>query len=104
MKSYLMIVAAAWGAVGVLAAGGGGCDDKSDPTKIEVRQPTEAAGTRVKVEQLGWFADDTSYKGYRRIYLFTDTATGRQYLGVTGVGVDDVGAHKQGKSTVKDER
>jgi len=88
----------------VLLAASDGCESPPDPTKTEVKEPGEAAGTRVTVEKIGWFEDKSAYKGWRRIYLFTDTATGKQYLGVTGVGVSEAGQHKSGRQTVRDER
>jgi hypothetical protein len=87
-----------------------------DPS-IEMRS-TDVSGdrvipnTRIKVERIGIFADGLAYNDRRGVYLITDTETGREYFGVSGIGIQEVATHQQchsnGKSTtcydVEDER
>lgn len=48
---------------------------------------------------------------YRRIdllrlanYIITDTKTGTEYIGVSGIGITETGSHQAGKARVADER
>jgi len=59
---------------------------------------------RVTVERIGVFRDDVAYNATRAIYLITDSATGREFIGVSGVGIAETGSHSSGKTTLSDER
>lgn len=52
---------------------------------------------RFGVEFAGTFQDDTAYENKRRIYILTDKKTNRQYLGVSGVGISEIGATSDGE-------
>lgn len=69
--------------------------DPTDPMPIA----TSSTG-RVKVERIGVFKDDVAYHDRRGIYIITDTKTGTEYIGVSGVGITETGSHYQstGKS------
>lgn len=59
---------------------------------------------RFKVERVGVFKDNLAYNDKRGIYVITDTKTGREYLGVSGIGVSDLASHPSGKVNISDER
>ena len=59
---------------------------------------------RFKVEQVGIFADELAYDNRRGIYIITDTKTGKEFFGVSGIGISELGYHNAGKSNVGDER
>lgn len=59
---------------------------------------------RVAVTRIGVFADDLAYNGRRGIYVLTDTKTGKEYIGVSGVGISELGSHSVGKTVASDER
>lgn len=59
---------------------------------------------RFKVERVGVFKDDLAYDARRGIYILTDTKTGREFVGVSGVGISELGSHQAGKARVSDER
>jgi hypothetical protein len=68
--------------------------------------PTESSGryTMVLVEK---FDDGLAYNGTRGLYVITDTETGREWIGVSGIGISELGSHTNGgkhKHTVEDER
>lgn len=48
---------------------------------------------RVVVERIGVFADDIAFRERRGIYLIRDTVTGVEYIGVSGVGITEIGKH-----------
>lgn len=84
-----------------------GCGDKMES------RPDTASGVKVPVgkfhvERVGKFRDDIAYGGERGIYIVRDDEQGREWIGVSGIGVAERSAHTQtnGKTatTVSDER
>ena len=65
-------------------------------------------GDRVSVERIGVFKDDLAYNERRGVYVIRDKATGREFIGVSGIGITEVGSHAQpaGKVMIRkqDER
>lgn len=88
-----------------------GCEPQNKPQPVaqdvDMPQPIEGKA-RFQVSIVGQFADDFAYRGRRGIYIIKDTETGAEYLGVSGVGVSEVGSHTTGsgrnRRTVQDER
>lgn len=82
-----------------------GCSPEPD-TRLNLVAPER--GGRFTVERVGVIADDLAYNNRRGIYIITDTKTGRELVGVSGVGISEVGSHarQHGKTTVRveDER
>lgn len=64
--------------------------------------------SHVSVQRLAVFEDDLAYNNRRGIYIITDHKTKKSYLGISGIGISEVGSHlvSNGKVTtiVKDER
>lgn len=75
------------------------CDEPvqtDDPMEVKTQAVLNAeGGNRIKVEQLAYFKDDLAYHGWRKVYVVTDTKTGKKYFGVTGVGIAEVGEHTE---------
>lgn len=69
---------------------------------------TEAKGKvtvdEIEIECVGQFDDSRAYGGKRKVFRIRDTKTGAEFIGVTGVGISEVGTHKSGKTTIKEER
>lgn len=59
---------------------------------------------RFKVERVGVFKDTLAYDSRRGLYVITDTKTGQEFLGVSGIGISELGSHQSGKSKLSDER
>lgn len=77
------------------------CTDP-EPTKLP---PQTGGSTRFTVERVGVFTDALAYGDERGIYVIVDTKTGKEYVGVSGVGIAETGSHPAGKSSrVTDER
>ena len=80
------------------------------PSDVELHKviKSEDSDARFRVDQVGEFKDDVAYEGRRKIYEVRDTKTQRLYFGITGVGITEVGEHKEGSGddvrTVRDER
>jgi len=78
-------------------------------TVMQKRQEQSApapvvANKRITVERVDVIYDILAYGEKRGVYIITDTKTGQEYIGVSGIGISEMGAHKSGKSTSKDER
>jgi hypothetical protein len=64
----------------------------------------EKIGERYKIIRVGTFEDDLAYDNKRGIYEIIDTKTGREYFGISGIGITEVGSHSSGNNTIEDER
>ncbi len=76
-----------------------GCGPNTTMPKVET-QPND----RVSVERIGVFEDNMAYNSKRGIYIITDKKTGKEYIGVSGIGITESGSHLAGKIVIKDER
>jgi hypothetical protein len=72
---------------------------KQRATPAEVRD-----NDRIEVTRIGVFQDSLAYNSRRGVYVIRDKQTGREYIGISGVGISEVGSHSSGKATVRDER
>lgn len=76
-------------------------------TEAQASAPTKAdqpdAG-RFVVRRVDVVVDSVAYNGKRGVYVITDTKTGAEFVGVSGVGISELGSHRSGKTTVTDER
>jgi prepilin-type N-terminal cleavage/methylation domain-containing protein len=72
--------------------------DKAAPVAIDVG--TGNKSSRVTVERIGIITDDLAYASVRGIYLITDSETGKEYLGVSGIGISELGSHTQSMGKV----
>lgn len=81
-------------------------------TTMESGDPTQSRqridGERFIVERVEVFRDRIAYNDIRGIYVIKDKRTGREFIGVSGIGIAEMGSHTQsnGKTTytVEDER
>lgn len=82
-----------------------GCRPAAD-TNMRISTPSTAAttSTRFEVARIGVFEDSLAYGDRRGIYVIKDTKTGKEYVGVSGIGVSELGSHRAGKTSVSDER
>lgn len=75
-----------------------------EQTQNAQRVPIQDNG-RVSVTRIGVFSDDLAYSGRRGVYLIKDEHTGREFIGVSGVGISETGSHLAGKNLHRmDER
>lgn len=78
-----------------------GCFNGNNPADMTIKS---AVGSRFEIIRESTFKDDLSYSGWRGIYLIYDKETKKQYLGVSGIGVSEIGSHLSGKARISDER
>lgn len=84
-----------------------GCSpSEQQAAQNEVARPVEAVTSdRIKVTRLSVIRDDSAYSDKRATFLIVDTETGKEFIGVSGVGIAETGSHSCGKGcTKRDER
>lgn len=85
-----------------------GCDgDTRTPEHARIRMQVETGADhdRVSVRKLTEFSDGLAYNDKRGIYIITDKKTGKEYIGVSGIGITEIGSHGCGRGcTSQDER
>ncbi len=64
----------------------------------------EPEPARFQLTRVAVIEDDLAYYDRRAIYVLVDTKTGTEYVGISGVGISELGSHKSGKSHTTDER
>ena len=73
-------------------------------SNLKPRVLSDASDGRFKVERVQTFDDGSAYSNSRAVYVITDTKTGQEFVGVSGVGIAELGSHRSGKASVSDER
>lgn len=54
----------------------------------------------VKIQE---FRDELAYENVRAIYVITDKDTGQEYIGLSGVGIVEVGRHGCGNGCSRED-
>lgn len=91
--------------IAALTLGLAGCNDGPQaprtPLLVDqaVQQPARFSVTLTQV-----VSDDLAYGDKRGIYLILDNKTGKEYFGLSGVGITELGSHQSGKTQNADER
>lgn len=86
------------------------CDRGPEPAKstMAVSSQLSSDADRIKVTKMSEFRDILAYDNWRGVYLIQDQQTGKEYIGISGIGISEVGSHTQmvGKvqQSVRDER
>ena len=76
----------------------------TSPSSIDKREIEPMVGPRFAVTRVGVFHDPIAYDSVRGIYVIRDSQTGREYVGISGIGIAETGSHRAGKTTVEDEQ
>lgn len=88
------------------------CEKSPDMVVRETNQlpePQLITAPTVKIDSLeisrvGMFQDVSAYNSRRSVYRVRDTKTGKEYIGISGVGISEMWSHSSGKTQVGDER
>jgi hypothetical protein len=79
-----------------------------EPPKPVSHTLAQSADSRFSVTLAGEFYDNIAYGSKRGIYVLRDSETGRDYVGISGVGIAEISSHSEsnGKtsSQKRDER
>ena len=76
------------------------------PVQSEIVTVTSAPAPKLRYElkKVQTFYDSDAYGGVRNVYNLIDSETGREYVGISGIGITEIGQHLHGKNNVQDER
>lgn len=81
-----------------------GCDLGSTRVDSEARQKMPVnVNDRVQVVKIQEFRDELAYEKVRAIYVITDKDTGKEYIGVSGIGITETGRHGCGKGCYRED-
>jgi len=58
---------------------------------------------RITVTRLSVIDDNLAYLGKRATYSIKDTETGKEFIGVSGIGIVETSSHQSGKVRVEHE-
>ena len=84
-----------------------GCENQNLPSVGEgYNQPVtiQRAPLHFRLENVQSFNDNDAYSNIRSVYILKDLETGKEYIGVSGIGISERGSHSSGKTQVSDER
>ena len=76
-----------------------GCNKPAPDTTLNT-----TVSVRISVMRVGVIEDDLAYRDRRGIYIITDNKTGKEFIGVSGIGISEQGNHLENKVMVEDER
>ncbi len=65
---------------------------KNEQARPGVTRPLENQTGRFKLALQGSVNDPDAYGQKRGVYILTDTATGKEYVGVSGIGISELGS------------
>ena len=71
-------------------------------SKTEIPLPVETSRFRVHLVQV--FDDPLAYNGQRGVYIIRDELNRKEYVGLSGIGISELGSHSDGESNLSDER
>ena len=80
-----------------------GCNKQPD-TPLSIKDASSIAECRVQITRIGVFKDDSAYNNKRSVYIITDSKTGKEYIGVSGVGISEVVERAPGKPETRYEK
>ena len=81
-----------------------GCDFGITRVESDARQKMPVnVNDRVQVVKIQEFKDELAYSRVRGIYVITDKGTGKEYIGVSGIGITETGRHGCGKGCSRED-
>ena len=84
-----------------------GCSPSNPPSHVLTDAKAEFSG-RFEVKRAGVFDDMNAYNGTRVICVIHDRQTGREFVGISGIGISETGSQPElhGKIVIQkqDER
>lgn len=80
-----------------------GCDSDTRVSSDARQMMPVNVNDRVQVVKIQEFKDGLAYDGLRGIYVITDKDTGKEYIGVSGIGITEVGGHGCGKGCYRED-
>ncbi len=104
MKKTLCFILAALPGALLLTLSLTSCGSKHPPVQAAATPPVATTAGRFVLTLQQSYSDPEAYGKERHVYTLTDSQTGQVWVGVSGIGISELGSHQSGKVTVEDER
>lgn len=95
--------------IGIITLTFGGCNEENRYPGVDGRYPvkneaiSDNSSDFVLIKKQTFY-DESAYGNVRNVYILKDKFTGKEYIGISGIGISERGNHQQGKISVPDER
>ena len=95
--------------IGIITTAFSGCGEENRYPGVDGRYPvknetiSDNSSDFVLIKKQSFY-DESAYGNVRGVYILKDRVTGKEYIGVSGIGISERGSHSAGKTTVSDER
>lgn len=104
MKAALFIFVVFGALIGLVVYALSKCTPRPRPPDVQRADTATQEGGRFRIRIEQTFSDRSAYQCERNVYVIEDTLTGCEYVGISGVGVSEIGSHLAGKGHRTDER
>ena len=95
--------------IGIITTAFSGCGEENRYPGVDGRYPvknetiSDNSSDFVLIKKQTFY-DESAYGNVRNVYVLKDRVNGKEYVGVSGIGISERGSHTAGKSTIQDER
>lgn len=95
--------------IGIITTAFSGCGEENRYPGVDGRYPvknetiSDNSSDFVLIKKQTFY-DESAYGNVRNVYILKDRVNGKEYIGVSGIGISERGNHQQGKTSVPDER
>ena len=95
--------------IGIITLTFGGCNEENRYPGVDGRYPvkneaiSDNSSDFVLIKKQTFY-DESAYGNVRNVYILKDKFTGKEYVGISGIGISERGNHQQGKTSIPDER
>ena len=95
--------------IGIITTAFSGCGEENRYPGVDGRYPvknetiSDNSSDFVLIKKQTFY-DESAYGNVRNVYILKDRVNGKEYVGVSGIGISERGYHQQGKTSVPDER
>lgn len=79
------------------------CSSQPSAPRAPFQEKTLSTGNRITVERIAEFRDRFAYGERREILIIKDAKTGKEFIGVSGVGITETSRVPHGKTTTEVE-
>ena len=95
--------------IGIITTAFSGCGEENRYPGVDGRYPvknetiSDNSSDFVLIKKQTFY-DESAYGNVRNVYVLKDRVNGKEYIGVSGIGISERGNHQQGKTSIPDER
>ena len=95
--------------IGIITTAFSGCGEENRYPGVDGRYPvknetiSDNSSDFVLIKKQTFY-DESAYGNVRNVYVLKDRVNGKEYIGVSGIGISERGNHQHGKTSVQDER